>query len=131
MKLLLSLFLVISAHLLIAQDLVLFKGTVVNGATQEPLGADIKLLEQKTNELIGTYKANSETGKFMISLPAGKKYLVLFKVEGYNEVKEKFNCSRQKGYTEIIKEIEMLLPADKAVENIKKSDLKDVNFGDK
>lgn len=114
-----------------SQDLVLFKGTVVNGETQQPLGANIKLLEQKSEELIGTYKANSETGKFLISMPAGKRYVVVFNVPNFFEVKEKFNCTKQKGYTEVIKEIEMLLPADKAVENIKKSDLKDVNFGDK
>lgn len=128
----LSLFLFLAiTSMLNAQDLVLFKGTVINGTTQQPLGANIKLVEQKTNDLIGTYTANSETGKFLISLPAGKKYSVIFMVPGYNEVKEKFNCLRQKGYTEIIKEIEILPSADKAVDNIKKSDLKDVKFGDK
>lgn len=50
------------------------KGTVKNGKTQDPMEAKIQVIDNEKNEVIGTYESDSENGKYMFSVPAGKSY---------------------------------------------------------
>ena len=127
MKLLL--FFLLFPMLLEAQDLTIIKGVVTDGANGNILAAEIKIFDAKTNESISTFHANSETGKYLVSLPLGKKYLVVFSYKGYSDYTTKINCRRKKGYKQIIKDIELLVDPETLVKSIKKSDVEKIKFG--
>lgn len=63
--------------------LTVFKGKIFDEKTEAPLGATIVVVDNEKDEVIGTYASNSETGKYLISLPAGKNYGINISKEGY------------------------------------------------
>ena len=71
--------------------LTLFKGVVIDNETHEPIAAEIEIIDNVKNEFITSIKANSSTGKFLISLPAGKNYGIAVKRKGYLFYSENFN----------------------------------------
>lgn len=63
--------------------LTVFKGKIFDEKSEVPLGATIVVVDNEKDEVIGTYASNSETGKYLISLPAGKNYGINISKEGY------------------------------------------------
>ncbi|MCB0401114.1 MAG: PD40 domain-containing protein [Flavobacteriales bacterium] len=70
--------------------LTLLKGTVTDRKTGEALYSNIELYNNTDDELVGTFESNSATGKFMVSLPAGKDYGISVKSTGYLFYSENF-----------------------------------------
>lgn len=85
--------------------LTLFKGVVIDYDSFEPVGAEIKITDNDKNETITTIKSNSITGKFLVSLPAGKNYGIAVKKEGYLFYSENFNIPDTATYKIIDKHI--------------------------
>ena len=106
--------------------LTILKGTVKDAITLEPVEAEIELIDNskyhkyeklpssKTNlnpmddddnPVIATFKSNVKTGKFLVSLPAGKNYGIAVKAEGYLFHSENFDIPKTDGYSEVTKEI--------------------------
>lgn len=63
--------------------LTVFKGVVKDCETGNPIYATIEVTDNEKNEVIGTYNSNSETGKYLISLPSGKNYGININAQGY------------------------------------------------
>ncbi len=85
--------------------LILFKGVVVDNVSDEPIVATVKITDNDKNEIITTVKSNSVTGKFLVSLPAGKNYGIAVKRKGYLFYSENFNIPDTAGYKVIDKRI--------------------------
>lgn len=105
--------------------LTLFKGIVLEATSEKtiadslkakleeekstPLESEIEITDLEKNEIISKIKSNSATGKFLISLPAGKNYGIAVKKEGYLFYSENFNIPETAAYQEINK----IIPLEK------------------
>lgn len=89
--------------------LTVFSGTVKDGKTLIPLGANIEVIDNEKDEVIGNFTANSETGKYLISLPSGKNYGINFSKEGYLFVSHSFDLTNDSlsSYKEVKKDVLM------------------------
>lgn len=85
--------------------LTLLKGTVTDAISEEPIRADIEIVDNEKNEVVNITNSNSSTGKYMVSLPSGKNYGISVKAEGYLFHSENFNIPATTGYQEVIKDI--------------------------
>lgn len=83
----------------------ILKGTIFDAVTKQPLEAELELVDNQLNQVIATFKSNSATGKFLVSLPAGKNYGIAVKKEGYLFHSENFDLPATSGYQEYVKDI--------------------------
>lgn len=83
----------------------ILKGTIFDAVTKQPLEADIEMVDNQLNQVIATFKSNSATGKFLVSLPAGKNYGIAVKKENYLFHSENFDIPAASGYQEYVKDI--------------------------
>lgn len=83
----------------------ILKGTIFDAVTKQPLEASIELVDNQLNQVIATFKSNSATGKFLVSLPAGKNYGIAVKKENYLFHSENFDIPATSGYQEYVKDI--------------------------
>lgn len=79
--------------------LVLLKGTVF--LNESPSEADVEVVLLNNNENVGTYQSNASTGKYLINLPAGANYKVIYRMQGYKEQTKVINNSNIDAYSEI------------------------------
>jgi outer membrane protein OmpA-like peptidoglycan-associated protein len=85
--------------------LTLLKGFIKDSKTQQPLEASIDLIDNEKNEIIATFKSNSRTGKYLITLPSGKNYGISVKREGYLFHSENFNLPENAEFQEFVQDI--------------------------
>ncbi|MFH1005238.1 MAG: OmpA family protein [Bacteroidota bacterium] len=83
----------------------ILKGNVFDVLTKQPLEAEIELVDNQLNQVIATFKSNSSSGKFLVSLPAGKNYGIAVKKEGYLFHSENFDIPITAAYQEYVKDI--------------------------
>lgn len=83
----------------------ILKGTIFDAVTKAPLEADIELVDNVLNQIIASFKSNSATGKYLVSLPAGKNYGIAVKKEGYLFHSENFDIPAAAGYQEYVKDV--------------------------
>lgn len=88
-------------------NLTLFKGVVMDFATLDPIGTDIEISDNDKNEIIANIQSNSVTGKYLVSLPAGKNYGIAIKKKGYLFFSENFDIPASEAYKEINKNIQL------------------------
>ncbi len=81
------------------------KGTVKDAITLNPITAQIEIVDNDKNEIVSNYVTNSESGKYLISLPSGKNYGMTVKAENYLFHSENFNIPQATAYQEINKDI--------------------------
>lgn len=84
--------------------LTLFKGVVLDEELN-PVGAEIEITDNDKNIVIATIQSNSVTGKYLVSLPAGKNYGIAIKRKGYLFHSENFNIPDSSAFQEINKNI--------------------------
>lgn len=89
------------------KNLSLLKGKVLDAETKKPLLATVEMSDNSKGELLSNFKTESESGKFLISLPAGKNYGIAVKSEGYLFHSENFDIPADAGYQEYEKVILM------------------------
>jgi outer membrane protein OmpA-like peptidoglycan-associated protein len=87
--------------------LTLLKGILLDSASRKPIGGRIDIYDNEKNELITSVMANSATGNFLVSLPAGKNYNITATSAGYLFHSENFNIPDTARYQEVYKEIEL------------------------
>jgi outer membrane protein OmpA-like peptidoglycan-associated protein/tetratricopeptide (TPR) repeat protein len=88
-------------------QLTILKGTITDEFTGEPLFANIELTDNKTNKIIATFTSNKATGKYLVSLPAGKDYGIAVKAEDCLFYSDHVNIEKSEGFQEIIKDIQL------------------------
>jgi outer membrane protein OmpA-like peptidoglycan-associated protein len=86
-------------------QLTILKGVVLDEATKKPLEAIVDIIDNASNEVIASFKSNSSSGKFLVSLPAGKNYGIAVKKVDYLFHSENFDIPKTAAYQEVTKEI--------------------------
>ncbi len=86
------------------KNIVLLKGRVVN-KNRSSVESIIDITNKATGKLVGTFKSNKASGKYLVSLPAGKKYEIEINANGYSTYTESFDIPYKIGYGEIVKDI--------------------------
>lgn len=83
----------------------LLKGFVHDAVTLMPLESDIEIVDNEKKEVIATFKSNSKTGKYLVTLPSGKNYGIAVKSENYLFHSENVDIPVSTGYLEVEKNI--------------------------
>jgi len=94
-----------AAVVLNTMQLTILKGTISDEFTKEPIYATIELTDNSTNQIIATFESNKVTGKYLVSLPAGKDYGIAVKAEDCLFYSDHVNIEKSEGYQEITKDI--------------------------
>ena len=87
--------------------MVLLKGLVIDEKTKEPVEATIDLIDNTTSGVLATFKTEETTGKYLVSLPAGKNYGLNVNADGYLFHSMNFNLPDTATYREYYKVIEL------------------------
>ena len=86
-------------------SLTILKGVITDALTTKPLEATIELIDNQKNEVVASFTSNSATGKYLVSLPAGKNYGIAVKKEGYLFHSENFDIPVSAAFQEVVKDI--------------------------
>lgn len=88
-------------------QLTILKGVITDFLTKVPLEAEIEIVDNSANMVIATFKSNSKTGRYLVSLPAGKNYGIAVKKDGYLFHSENFDIPNTAAFQEVTKDIEL------------------------
>lgn len=66
-----------------SSNLLVYKGFVIDSTSHLPIEAKFYVHDPKTNELLGEYNSNSETGKYLIVFNQGKNYELKISSKGF------------------------------------------------
>ncbi|MCF8379139.1 MAG: OmpA family protein [Bacteroidales bacterium] len=88
-----------------AKNLTVLKGRILDEFTKEPVSADIEIVDNNKNEIISTFHSNSETGKFLLSLPSGLNYGIAVMAKDYLFYSENFDLPEISDYQLVKKDI--------------------------
>jgi outer membrane protein OmpA-like peptidoglycan-associated protein len=83
----------------------ILKGVISDAKTYKLLEALVELIDVSLNEVIATFKSNSTTGKYLVSLPSGKNYGIAVKKDGYLFHSENFDLKASEEFQEVEKNI--------------------------
>lgn len=72
-----------------------------------PEDATITVTDNETGEIVGVYKPNSKTGKYLFILPPGKDYNVSYEAEGYLFESDNLLIPESTVYAEVEKPVEL------------------------
>jgi outer membrane protein OmpA-like peptidoglycan-associated protein/tetratricopeptide (TPR) repeat protein len=81
------------------------KGLVLVGDSLKPAGARIVIVDNNTNKEVGTYSANSESGKYLLIFPPGKNYKMTVTADGFIPHVENIFIPDQKRFYQLYQEI--------------------------
>ncbi|MBI3521415.1 MAG: OmpA family protein [Bacteroidetes bacterium] len=83
----------------------ILKGVISDAKTYQLLEAVVELIDNSLNEIIASFKSNSTTGKYLVSLPSGKNYGIAVKKDGYLFHSENFDLKASEEFQEVEKNI--------------------------
>ncbi|MBL0340184.1 MAG: PD40 domain-containing protein [Bacteroidetes bacterium] len=83
------------------------KGYVTDAITKLPLAAYIELIDLNKQERIGSFITDSKTGKYLVSLPSGRRYGAFVYADGYIFESNNFDISDSASFKEIEMNIAM------------------------
>jgi tetratricopeptide (TPR) repeat protein len=86
-------------------QLTILKGIITDAYTHKPLEATIEIVDNQKNIVVATFTSNSVSGKYLVSLPAGKNYGIAVKKESYLFHSENIDIPATAAYQEITKDI--------------------------
>ena len=82
------------------KNLSILKGLVLDADTKEPILSSIELIDNGTQTLVSEFSNDGQSGKYILSLPAGKNYGIAVKSEGYLFHSENFDIPERAGFRE-------------------------------
>ncbi|WP_107039213.1 OmpA family protein [Brumimicrobium mesophilum] len=88
-------------------SLTVFKGKTIDALTRKAVEASIEITDNKNGKIIERFTTNSATGKFLLSLTAGKNYGIAVKADGYLFHSENFDVPEGSDYNLIDKTINL------------------------
>jgi len=88
-------------------QLTILKGVITDALTQKPLEATIEIVDNQMNQVIASFTSNSASGKYLVSLPAGKNYGIAVKKEGYLFHSENFDIPNTAAFQQVTKDVEL------------------------
>lgn len=90
-----------------SNNLAILKGMIRDAQTLEPLEAKIDLIDNETTDIISTFYSDSKSGKYLVSIPAGKNYGIAVQRDGYLFHSENFDLPTSTQYVEYVKNIDL------------------------
>ncbi|MDD2984614.1 MAG: OmpA family protein [Crocinitomicaceae bacterium] len=88
-------------------SMALLKGITFDAKSQKPHEASIELIDNTTGVVLAVFNSDPISGKFMVSLPAGKNYGIAVKSDGYLFHSENFDIPLESDYQEFTKDVYM------------------------
>lgn len=88
-------------------SLTVFKGITIDALTRKAVEAEIEIIDNSNGKIIERFTTNSATGKFLLSLTAGKNYGIAVKADGYLFHSENFDIPDGSDYNLVDKTIEL------------------------
>jgi outer membrane protein OmpA-like peptidoglycan-associated protein len=85
----------------------LLKGLVQDAESKKPLLAQIDITDNELGEVIASFETNSQSGRYMVSLPSGKNYGLTVKAEDHLFYSENIDVRGNADYQEIYKDIDL------------------------
>lgn len=85
--------------------LTILKGVVTDAKTNQPVEASIKVIDNEKNVVVSTFKSNSATGRYLVSLPSGKNYGIVVENPDYLFKSVNVNIPQSEGFQEIVKDV--------------------------
>ena len=86
-------------------QLTILKGVITDYLTKQPLEATIEIVDNLKNQVIASFTSNSATGKYLVSLPAGRNYGIAVKKDNYLFHSENFDIPNTAAYQEVVKDV--------------------------
>ncbi|WP_324675959.1 OmpA family protein [Hymenobacter sp. GOD-10R] len=83
----------------------IMKGTVTDDVTKQPLEATIDVIDNTRNQTIASFRANAQSGRYLVSLPSGVNYGIVVQQDGYLFHSENFDLPAGAAYSEVVKDI--------------------------
>jgi outer membrane protein OmpA-like peptidoglycan-associated protein/tetratricopeptide (TPR) repeat protein len=80
--------------------LALVRGVVLDETTNQPLVAEMELVDNGTGQVLATFDSDAASGRFLVSLPSGKNYGIAVNVDGYLFHSENFLIPEETSYRE-------------------------------
>lgn len=87
--------------------LIVVKGIVSNKADLNPVGANVKVYDNDTKELIQEFESNSSSGKYLVPLPPGKNYQLSVEMKGFLPYSENVYVPNMNEFFELEKDISL------------------------
>ena len=88
-------------------SLMILKGTITDEYTKEPLFASIELTDLSTNKVVATFQNNKTSGKYLLSLPAGKNYGITVNSDQCLFYSDNVDLRESEGFNEVVKDIQL------------------------
>lgn len=88
-------------------SMALLKGVTYDAKTKKPIEASIELIDNTTGVVLAVFSSDAVSGKYMVSLPAGKNYGIAVKATGYLFHSENFDIPLESDYQEFTKDVYM------------------------
>lgn len=88
--------------------LTILKGTIRDKDTQQPLEANIEIVDNEKGEVVYNSLSNESTGKYLVTLPSGKNYGIRVNKTDYMFHSENFDIPQTTSYQEVTKDIDLM-----------------------
>ncbi|MFT4600165.1 MAG: outer membrane protein OmpA-like peptidoglycan-associated protein [Arenicella sp.] len=88
-------------------NMAILTGIIRDEKTKKPLQAQIVLVDNDKNEIIAEFTSDANSGKYLVSLPAGKNYGIAVKKDGYLFHSENFVIPEASGFREYKKDVDL------------------------
>lgn len=88
-------------------EMALLKGVIYDAKTKKPLEANIELINNETGAVLAEFSSDPVSGKYLVSLPAGRNYGIAVKANGYLFHSENFDIPKETDYQEFTKDVYM------------------------
>ncbi|MFL2570681.1 MAG: OmpA family protein [Parvicellaceae bacterium] len=82
------------------KNLSILKGLVLDADSKLPVASSIELIDNGNQTLVSEFTNDAESGKYILSLPAGKNYGIAVKSPGYLFHSENFDIPESAGFRE-------------------------------
>ncbi|TAL62921.1 MAG: hypothetical protein EPN85_01285 [Bacteroidetes bacterium] len=80
--------------------LTVLRGNIVDDFGKVPPGASITILDANTDDMVGNYLPNPQTGRYLFILPHSKTYKITYTADGFHAVTNKHKVDPGKEYME-------------------------------
>ena len=80
---------------------------LIRGSDNMPLGAEFIVTDKRTGEIVGRYKSNSVSGKYLLVFPPGREYDVVIAAEQYVAHSQTIEVPEQNRFFDLFQEIQL------------------------
>ncbi len=118
-----DLYLAMSEEGVLSPNMFLLTGEITSEASGKPVNATIDLIDLTTNQKIGRFNNDQESGKYVIPLPGGKSYGTVTYADGYIFESENIDVSDTANFKEVKRNQKL-----KKIENNTSGNLRNIFF---